>query len=62
MGSLIGFALGVVTVFLWAALRVSSRESRKEEKEDPCATCCRWWECNGVDQDDCPMWKKEECD
>lgn len=21
----------------------------------PCSTCLRWWECNGVDCDSCPL-------
>lgn len=25
--------------------------------EDPCETCVRWYECNGVD-DDCPLKKQ----
>lgn len=28
-----------------------------EPKDDPCGTCVRWEECNGVDED-CP-WKEE---
>lgn len=24
--------------------------------EDPCETCLRWWECNGVDKENCPLW------
>lgn len=26
----------------------------------PCADCLRWWECNGVDADRCPLFHKEE--
>lgn len=26
------------------------------EFEDPCESCCRWSECNGVDEDACPLW------
>ena len=25
---------------------------------DPCETCHRWSECHGVDQENCPLWKK----
>jgi len=28
---------------------------------DPCETCLRWYECNGVD-DECPLKKREEED
>lgn len=24
--------------------------------EDPCNTCLRWDECNGVDREDCPLY------
>lgn len=34
--------------------REKARMSQPEKKEPPCATCLRWPECNGVD-DDCPM-------
>lgn len=29
-------------------------------KKDPCDTCLRWPECNGVDADTCPLCKWEE--
>lgn len=29
--------------------------------EDPCETCVRWYECNGVD-DDCPLRKEVDTD
>lgn len=25
------------------------------DREEPCETCLRWWECNGVDVDNCPL-------
>lgn len=31
--------------------------------DDPCESCLRWWECNGVDRENCPLWQttdKEE--
>ena len=24
---------------------------------DPCESCLRWSECNGVDIDNCPLWR-----
>lgn len=27
--------------------------------DHPCATCLRWWECNGADADRCPMIHRE---
>ena len=24
--------------------------------DDKCETCNRWFECNGVDKDNCPLW------
>lgn len=33
------------------------QDSRLKKQETPCATCVRWEECNGVD-DDCPMRKE----
>jgi hypothetical protein len=32
-------------------------EHKEQEKKDPCESCLRWSECNGVD-DDCPLWKE----
>lgn len=29
-------------------------------KKDPCDTCLRWPECNGVDANTCPLCKWEE--
>lgn len=25
---------------------------------DPCDTCTRWYECNGVDRENCPLWEE----
>ena len=25
---------------------------------DPCEGCTRWYECNGVDKDYCPLWEE----
>lgn len=30
--------------------------SGEEEAENPCGTCVRWSECNGVDKENCPLW------
>lgn len=27
-------------------------------KDDPCETCLRWYECNGVDKENCPLTKE----
>lgn len=27
------------------------------EEKDPCETCTRWYECNGVDRENCPLCK-----
>lgn len=29
-------------------------------KDNPCETCLRWYECNGVDRDICPLCKEED--
>lgn len=29
---------------------------------DPCETCTRWYECNGVDKENCPLWKEVDSD
>ena len=41
--------------------KVSARAGNPDEavaevKDGPCATCLRWWECNGVDKEYCPLW------
>lgn len=28
---------------------------KEAERADPCDTCLRWYECNGVDRDSCPI-------
>ena len=61
MGMIMGliYALIILTVaalmVIAASMRVSSIESRKEEAENPCCTCLRWEECNGVDAESCPV-------
>ena len=39
-------------VLFYACCVQSGKDARKEE-ENPCETCLRWDECNGVD-DNCP--------
>ena len=43
-------------------LKKSMRKPTKggSEMEDPCETCLRWWECNGVDKDNCPLWQTND--
>lgn len=50
----------IVLALLWlpamiayACCRISGDCARVEEKDDPCDSCLRWDECNGVDED-CP--------
>ena len=45
--------LAIVIVSAWACLIVADNLSRQDEKEDPCNSCLRWSECNGVDEN-CP--------
>lgn len=28
--------------------------------DNPCETCLRWPECNGVDKESCPLWQDPE--
>lgn len=44
----------VVSMVILVCCKVSGDCSRQREKEEPCETCVRWEECNGVD-DDCPI-------
>lgn len=50
----ISFLAGVLAGFLCCVfLLIGSVRERKKpewEEEDPCATCLRWPECNGVDE------------
>ena len=50
--AIILFALLLAMVIL-ACCKVSGNCARQEEQEDPCASCLRWPECNGVDEN-CP--------
>ena len=45
--------LWLPAVIVLACCKVSGASSRQEEKRDPCTSCLRWYECNGVDED-CP--------
>ena len=45
---------------IYAAMRISSTDSRREEKESPCYTCLHWEECNGVDRDNCNLVRREK--
>lgn len=55
--------IAIIAFILFAALvvaaccKVSGDCSRQEEKDDPCVSCHRWYECNGVDKN-CP-WRAE---
>lgn len=54
-----------ILFFLFAALvvsaccKVSGSITRKEEQQDPCDTCLRWGECNGVDEE-CPVRRNDK--
>jgi hypothetical protein len=37
-------------------------EPEEPEQEDPCETCLRWPECNGVDSDTCELVKEDISD
>lgn len=50
-------AMVLVTLIVLARCKVSGDCARKEEK-NPCDSCLRWSECNGVDED-CP-WRAED--
>lgn len=55
VGYIIAFFITIGVIIL-ACCKVSGDCSRQEEQEqDPCETCNRWSECNGVDSN-CP-WK-----
>lgn len=28
--------------------------------DHPCETCTRWSECNGIDKNNCPLWRTDE--
>ena len=49
--------VGFAVLCIVSAMSISGDESREEEQRDPCRTCNRWWECNGVDVDICPLWE-----
>lgn len=33
------------------------QEQDAAESVDPCESCIRWSECNGIDKDNCPLWQ-----
>ena len=49
-------AVALVALTVMACCKVSGDCARKEEN-NPCDSCLRWPECNGVDED-CP-WRAE---
>lgn len=53
--------VAVVLLIVLACCKVSGDCAREEErlaaKEDPCESCLRWSECNGVDEQ-CPHRKE----
>ena len=51
-----GFMLGLLmhgVIAPWIK-DIRKQKTQDEEKEYPCATCLRWEECNGADEE-CPM-------
>ena len=51
---LVGIALGILGATLMDKPKPKQKKSSpRQEKDDPCETCLRWPECNGVDPD-CP--------
>lgn len=58
---LMGFMFGILLegiVDQWIRKNVGKKK-RKKDKEHPCATCLRWEECNGTDEE-CPMIREEK--
>lgn len=51
-------ALAVTVVLFLAAIKMAGTQQKHEMQEDPCETCLRWEECNGVDEN-CP-WRAED--
>lgn len=47
-------ALGVLSYYD-AADDIAEEEA---ERDNPCGTCLRWFECNGID-DECPLRKEQ---
>lgn len=70
MGWIIGAAavawvVGHLVIF-WKLMKEARRENppaatppkkAKNEEENPCESCQRWGECNGVDRPNCPLWR-----
>lgn len=55
-GIMILLVAGVIGYLIAVLLRKG--EEKQAEKEDPCDSCLRWPECNGVDEG-CP-WRDED--
>lgn len=36
--------------------RAAEKMAKAAGAINPCIFCLRWWECNGVDKDACPLW------
>mgnify|MGYP003304326380 CR=1 FL=1 len=34
--------------------------TEQDAEFNPCEACQRWGECNGVDRDNCPLWRTDE--
>ena len=62
MDELIAIVLIIIALFaawvFYLLCKVSGDKSRQEEKKNPCSTCLRWDECNGVDEQ-CPLKNKQ---
>lgn len=60
----LGFLMGVLMdsiVFPVLLKRLQKLEEEvKAEPFDPCETCQRWGECNGVDRENCPLWRDHD--
>jgi hypothetical protein len=59
-----------VAAFLYGVLAYVTRGYIQQDRQadatapcepvDPCETCNRWDECNGVDREYCPLWRANE--
>ena len=52
-------AVILAAIYILAVCRFlrSNPEGSQEEAQDPCVTCLRWSECNGVEMETCPLWE-----
>lgn len=60
MNILLWIGSAALAIILYTIAIIHVRKSdHKEEAEiyDPCETCVRWSECNGIDKDYCPLWQ-----